>query len=125
MLKEINLRVYIKKLGKIVNVEEINFSNKTIGVNVSGEGYLLVYSFKDVELIQYTGLKDKNGKEIFESDIMTDSKINYVVAFYAGAWRLKSNITSDAWWKSLYRYVNDCKVIGNIYENPELLKEAK
>lgn len=79
------------------------------------------------EVMQYTGLKDRKGKDIFEGDIVAEGTINYVVAFYAGSWRLKQNIDGDTWRKSLYRYVIDrkLKVIGNIYENPEFLKEDK
>ncbi|WP_039652393.1 YopX family protein [Clostridium tyrobutyricum] len=79
------------------------------------------------EVMQYTGLKDRKGKDIFEGDIVAEGTINYVVAFYAGAWRLKQNIDGDTWWKSLYRYVADFRVevIGNVYENQELLKEGE
>jgi hypothetical protein len=79
------------------------------------------------EVMQYTGLKDRKGKDIFEGDIVAEGTINYVVAFYAGSWRLKQNIDGDTWWKSLYRYVANFRVevIGNIYENPEFLKEDK
>ena len=79
------------------------------------------------EVMQYTGLKDRKGKDIFEGDIVAEGTINYVVAFYAGSWRLKQNIDGDTWWKSLYRYVANFKVevIGNVYENPAFLKEGK
>jgi hypothetical protein len=76
---------------------------------------------------QYTGLQDKNDKEIYEGDIVADGTINYIVVSYEGAWRLKRNVKGDTWWKSLYRYVADHKVeiAGNICENSELLKEGK
>lgn len=68
--------------------------------------------------MQYTGLKDNNGKEIYEGDIIENyiSGIGIkkaVVAFDNGCFK---DITNDEF------ISEDCIVIGNIYENPELLK---
>ena len=84
-----------------------------------------------ITLMQYTGLKDKYGKEIYESDILRDFEPDYFVAEYSDAsfWCVgykdgkrivdmfepfilgKSEIESQ-----------QLEVIGNIYENPELMK---
>lgn len=77
----------------------------------------------DLELMQFTGLKDKNGKEIYEGDIVKDfdwEERLCEVAFNGWSWRLK-NIQSG-WWKD---WSSDLEVIGNIYENPELLEEVR
>ena len=81
-----------------------------------------------IELIQSTGLVDKNGKEIFEGDIVKMSKDVYseptyyeVVRHYGGAYRLESKQHGCELW---LRHT-DCEVVGNIYENPELLEESK
>lgn len=84
-------------------------------------------SVKDkVELMQYTGLKDKNGKEIYEGDIVEIIRPCILergeVKFINGCFAIKSKDTL----LMLYQCeINNfkLKVIGNIYDNPELLKE--
>lgn len=72
----------------------------------------------DTLVEQYTGLKDKNGKEIYEGDIVRVSYgYNYEVRqFRTGAWRIGRD--------DLCVWADSSEVIGNIHENPELLEEA-
>ncbi|MEC3942085.1 YopX family protein [Enterococcus mundtii] len=83
-------------------------------------------------LMQSTGLKDKNGVEIFEGDIVkkTNGSIGYVVYLQQEAgfvvvlkksdYRLGHRNTGES-----YTEATNHEVIGNIYENPELLEEVK
>ena len=75
-------------------------------------------------LSQYTGLKDKNGKEIYEGDICSvDGGENiYEIIFYMGGFMvavLPRKIRIYHIGNSLF---NNIEIIGNIHENPELLK---
>lgn len=79
-------------------------------------------------LMQYTGLKDKNGTEVYDGDIlhMKDGTRNPYVVVWAEVftgWGLRGNIGELVTW--LVEYIGELTVIGNIYENPELLQEVK
>ena len=68
---------------------------------------------------QYTGLKDKHGKRIFEGDILSlRTGRTYVVKFEDGAFILEDSAIP-------MRFANKFEVIGNIHDNPELIKEEK
>jgi uncharacterized phage protein (TIGR01671 family) len=85
--------------------------------------YLENGDWNQPELMQYTGLKDKSGKEIYEGDIIDfDGKMTLV------SWSEKFAsfcIKNDTWmfqhWFGEAVNPSDCEVIGNIYEHPELL----
>ncbi len=74
--------------------------------------------------MQYTGLKDKNGKEIFEGDIIKQPEIIPVVVGFANGCFIQDTCGPRC---SLFSWINNHKecgepeVVGNIYENPELL----
>lgn len=74
------------------------------------------------QLMQFTGLKDKNGKEIYEGDIVKyPGLLGGVVKFndkYAG-WRL--HFTSCSYGMNIH-HKNDYEIIGNIYETSELIE---
>jgi len=96
-----------------------------------GQYYNIGIGCEDVELLQCTGLKDKNGKLIYEGDIVkTITQPNIIENVGIVKWDNKSaqflrtsNLESEDlvsfWWN------DTVEVIGNIYENPELLSEVE
>ena len=134
MSREIKFRAWIKEENKMVIVETIDFSEKSIQYLEKNEiidAYLLRTTFlEDIELMQYTGQKDKNGKEIYEGDILKynfpyDGRLKHVspVKFLEteASFGIKDRYENEI---PLYRITanNYFEVVGNIYENPELLE---
>ena len=90
----------------------------------NGESYLYDYVVDPETVGQYTGLKDRHGQEIYEGDILRDDEMGLnVVRWEDGSFWLEMFYEGN---QSLMEHLSDynevCEIIGNIYENPELLK---
>ena len=135
MSREIKFRAYLKEEKKMVNVETIDFSEKSIQYLEKNEIidiYLLRTKFlEDIELMQYTRIKDKNGKEIYEGDILKynfpyDGRLKHVSPVKFLETEASFGI-KDIYGNEIPLYTisanNYFEVIGNIYENKNLLEE--
>ena len=118
-MKEIKFRVWDNDL------EIMSYSDTDIFITFSDDGIYVGYEIDDeiddYELMQYVGIKDKNGKEIYEGDIVKFSEykvINDIVLPEKIATINDIRTSCDTLMPSQYM-----EVIGNIYENPELLKK--
>ena len=158
-MREIKFRAYHKERKEIFEIASIDFEEKKVALS-NGVIKLLNVDFKQFELSQYTGLKDKNGKEIYEGDILLSSNENGIflqlIGFgnddreYSGILNgfkiIDGRILEDDDYE-----IDECKeftqelikahnipilqpentiidgwwVIGNIYENKNLLEENK
>ena len=140
MSREIKFRAWDIKNKRFVNIVSIVLDQfgalDYVDVVYKGKIYKLYPS--EVVLEQDTGLKDKNGKEIFEGDITAQTLVddpfskkypNYVVHWDEEflSWALKDVSGDDGNDTDLHFFIEEwkkCEVIGNIHENPELLDDS-
>ena len=130
MSREIKFRAWLREEKKMVNVETIDFTDKSMQYLEKNEiidAYLLRrVIFDDIELMQYTGIKDKNGVEIYEGDLVKIlDNVNETICevrFEYGGYILKNGDLRE---ELLYLEERFMEVVGNIYENEELLKSEE
>ncbi|MCK8605154.1 YopX family protein [Leuconostoc citreum] len=110
-MREIKFRAWGKILKKFVpvwSVIETRGDNVVRGIN------------KNIVIDQYTGLKDFNRVEIYEGDILKDVDNGNIVGYVEYDDAFGEYYCGD---NNLYECTRDCQVVGNIHEQPELLKE--
>ena len=112
MQRTIKFRAWDKTLNKI-------HSWSTIENHFTLEELLDTNFF---EAMQYTGLKDKNGVEIYEGDILSYFGFEYEVTFEESAFGWSEDGQFYAFAEMAIDEIEKTKIIGNIYENPELVK---
>ena len=143
-MRSLKYKAYIKEYDKVIDVDRL-------GLNWDGSVQEIIVSEKELEgkdewtdfqagqfeLMQYTGEKDKNGKEIYdgyflkldrdkllknlEPEDVPDDTLIQVVTFEDGAFVTRSR--SGRIWESVGGMFEYGEVIGNIYKNKELLDE--
>ena len=114
-------KVYIAKLDKILEVKLIDFDNEEIEVYDEDKSIYSYFNFFEVEFMENTGMKDKNGKSIYVGDIVKDDDNIYTIK-RSEVYKIVS-MCNRKW--SIFLDAINCRrieVIGNIYENKELLK---
>lgn len=123
-------RCWDERLG-LTEVVSIDFFRKKIKINHWEYGDSNFFPLDEVALMQSTGLKDKNGVEIFEGDIVVNQYGNvgyvaylqqeagFVVVLKKSDYRLGHRNTGES-----YDVTTNHELIGNIHSNPELLEQA-
>ena len=122
-------KVYVEYLNKVLEVESINFDTKVVVVYDEDEHRYCYCDFDEVEFIYGTGFMDKNGKEIQSGDILkTDVEAVFTIKFHSVYGFYAVNEDEKCWFAEgiedgIEGILPKYEVIGNIYENKELLED--
>ena len=133
-MREIKFRAWHKKLQKILENDSIEMDIYKAGKISTLTGYdkdtwINNINIEDIELLEYTGIKDVDGVEIYEGDIVEkefmepwiEEKLIGTVEMIEGHWSVVNDKKKIA--EYLWDETDIDHVIGNIYENPNLLEE--
>lgn len=123
-------KVYKRSLKRVFEVESIRFDTKVVEIYDEAASRYRYCDFDEVEFIYGTGFIDKNGKEIESGDILKTEfagilpkKFHNVYGFYAVKEDEKYWFAEEDLEYELRETLSKTEVIGNIYENKELLEE--
>jgi len=131
-MREIKFRAWVNSYSHWHMTDEISISSDGVFFH-AGQSNI---ANPDWKLVQYTGLKDKNGQEIYEGDVvkrvddtpfrMENRELKFCtwfVEFKYAQWAFINTPTSPATsYPAFYSNAKYMEIIGNIYENPELLE---
>jgi hypothetical protein len=126
-MKDIKFRIWNKTQKEFVNPYRFGIKCDVVNGNPQILESRSVFSpfyeryTEDFEIQQYTGLKDKNNKEIYEGDICKCRGLGTIETVIVKD--IRQIPVQVSAWPTIYGKENgECEVIGNIYQNPELLK---
>lgn len=128
MSRAIKVRLYSKPAKQYVDYITIGFLNTGELRSYSTENGFGPVLEDNYIVEQYTGLKDKSGKEIYEGDIIRYDAIDYKVLwadYYAGFETKRLNSPWNNAGLTLHFLASVGRVIGNVHENKELLGDEK
>lgn len=125
-------RAWDKEFKEMVQVDALVFDEQIIKATYKN-GNVVKEDLKNYVLMQSTGLRDKNGKEIFEGDVLTTGKRTGVVKNHRTLGFYLNDTRGDNWWfgsdvdlAEFEDFTRDVArkigILGNIYTNPELVE---
>ena len=125
-MREIEFRAWLKHLNKMIDVKTIDWDQDGDVISVKcPQGK--TYSRYKIELMQYTGLKDKNGVKIFEGDIFKWGSTLYQVIYADFGFKVNcvkghNDIYLYDFQLNYFEENDEIEVVGNIYEDDDLLE---
>lgn len=124
MSREIKFRVWDVENKEMLNVQELDFEPTFYGgrIAIRPDQYNDYFDTEDMILMQYTGVNDRCGKEIYENDIVyvAGEDENAIIEWDEQTARFI--IHFDGWIADFDNYYGkELEIIGDIYNNPELL----
>lgn len=122
MNREIKFRAWDNVNNQMLDVQELNFEDCFYGgyTTVRTTMYSDYFDIREMPIMQYTGLKDKNRKEIYEGDILKGTFYGFPMPEYDYVFQIYWDEKEKGFMASYFE-PSECEVIGNIYDNPELL----
>lgn len=113
-----------KTMYEVDDIMSVDFGKSEISVKTLFFERTSRYDFDDIVLMQSTGFTDKNGKEIFEGDILDseDGFLAGVVELRRDLGMFVSTLIKYNNFERLCNVLDSTQIIGNVWENPELLE---
>lgn len=125
-MREIKFRAYRKSTQNVCDVLSIDFEKGWVLLDDGDEE-----DIPTVELMQFTGLHDKNGREIYEGDVLECISFTYgngeteTANFLVQYHEVSAGFIAGPYMLGKLMDIRKCKVAGNKYENPELMEAEK
>ncbi|RSJ46645.1 YopX family protein [Streptococcus gordonii] len=120
-------RAWLKNDKEMIDVDEIHFDNGQL--DFIGDAITFMREADEIELMQSTGLFDKNGQEVFVGDIIKCTRgcphEVYLEKEYGGTYVGGMPAIYLKGIREGYAWTGDEEIIGNVYQNPDLLEVIK
>ncbi len=116
-------RAWNKLASRMYIVDGLYFDRGMIQY-ANNDNVIRFIKLENITLMQSTGLKDKNGQEIFERDVLgtKDGLLNGIIEYREDLGMFVNSLIRYNNFERLCNVASDREILGNIYENPELLE---